>query len=55
MAFRLLPTGRGSELVRESFISGDTPPADVTAPSRISPLLRLSARIKSGLAYNDEG
>ncbi|AYL14060.1 hypothetical protein D9N00_05385 [Pseudomonas syringae pv. actinidiae] len=52
--FRLLPAGRGSELVRESFISGDTSPADVTALSRTSPLLRLSARIKSGLVYNDK-
>ncbi|EPN32762.1 hypothetical protein A245_43960, partial [Pseudomonas syringae pv. actinidiae ICMP 19096] len=47
------PQGVG-ELVRESFISGDTSPADVTALSRTSPLLRPSARIKSGLLYNDK-
>ncbi|NAT49966.1 hypothetical protein C6380_05555 [Pseudomonas syringae pv. actinidiae] len=43
------------ELVRESFIPSDTSPADNTALSRTSPLLRLSARIKSGLVYNEEG
>ncbi len=45
---------QGVELVRESFISGDTSPADVTALSRTSPLLRPSARIQSRLVYNDK-
>ncbi|POP84529.1 hypothetical protein CXB34_21770 [Pseudomonas amygdali pv. morsprunorum] len=49
VAFRLMPAGRGSELVRESFISGDTSPADVTALSRTSPLLGLRPESKAGL------
>ncbi len=44
----LCPQGVG-ELVRESFISGDTSPADVTTLSRTSPLLGLRPESKAGL------
>ncbi|MEQ4502728.1 MAG: hypothetical protein ABN486_08840, partial [Pseudomonas sp.] len=52
--FRLLPEGRGSELVREYGVSGYAFLAIIPALSRTSSLPRPSARIKSGFVYNDE-